>query len=356
MTTSPRALLSLLFNGDKAIDVVETAWEMGILDVLDAGPCSLGELCDRFELVPMRLYKLLDCLECLGLVTRQPSDTLQDTGYRATEGAHAAAEDVLGPASLERDRDGYPWRKLYGRLPEVLRGAHAMAPEDFSWPLDSAEQVAGFEHSMAAGIGPIAESFRANLSLRRGELRLLDVGGGDGTLAALLLRDNPGLRADVYNLPALRPLVERTRDESGLGDRLGFVGGDFLAEPLPTGYDILSFVRVLHDWQRPQARELLAKAYTALPPGGRVLICEEFRDAERLARQFFWSYFLIGVDSCASMLREVADYRGLLGDLGFTDVEVLVGPFEIVVATKPAEVAVRSVTTDIDAAPARLVD
>ncbi|MFI9508461.1 methyltransferase [Nocardia sp. NPDC052566] len=334
---SPRALLSLLFNGDKAIDVVRTALEMGMLDALDGGPATLGALADRFELVPMRLYKLLDCLECLGFVTRSPADALRDTEYRAIAGARAAAMDVLGPGSLERDRDTYPWRTLYGKLPEVLSGVREMPREAFTWPLDSIERIAGFERSMAAGIGPIAEAFIAHAgALWRGDgdVRLLDVGGGDGTLAAHLLQDNPKLRADVYNLPALRSLVDDLREESGCGDRLGFVGGDFFAEPLPGGYDVLSFVRVLHDWQPPQARELLAKAYEALEPGGRVVICEEFRDAERLARQFFWSYFLIGVDSCSSMLREVADYIRLLGEVGFRDVDVLPGPFEIVVATK----------------------
>ncbi|WP_433574492.1 methyltransferase [Nocardia brasiliensis] len=343
IVVSPRALLSLLFHGDKAIDVVRTAWEMGLFDALDTGPASLGALCDHFEVVPIRLYKLLDCLECLGLVARQSSELLRDSRYHAVDGARDAAADVLGPASLERDRDTYPWRTLYGRLPEVLHGTRGMPSTAFEWPLGNAEQIAGFEHSMAAGIGPIAEAFRMHAELWRDAARLLDVGGGDGALAAHLLRHQPSLRADVYNLPALEPLVARTRTESGCGDRLGFVGGDFLAEPLPGGYDILSFVRVLHDWRRPQAREMLTKAYRALPPGGRVLICEEFRDTERLARQFFWSYFLIGVDSCTSMLREAADYLELLGEIGFQEATILPGPFDILVATKPtAETGFRS--------------
>src|SRR6185369_1663932 len=111
-----------------------------------------------------------------------------------------------------------------------------------------------------------------------------------------------------YNLPAVAPLVERRRRESPAAARLGFVADDFLADALPHGYDALSFVRVLHDWPAVTARELLGKAFTALAPGGRLFICEELRTHERLAIQFFWSYFLIGVDSCVSRLREADAY------------------------------------------------
>jgi SAM-dependent methyltransferase len=212
-----------------------------------------------------------------------------------------------------------------------------MPPAAFDWPPRTREQVEGFEASMAAGLPPILETFQAHASRlwKHGE-RLLDVGGGDGTLAAHLARAHPGLTVDVYNLPATRPLVARTREAWGLPEeRLGFVGGDFLKEPLPSGYDAVSFVRVLHDWPADTARALLRAAWDALPPGGRVLICEEFRTPERLAAQFFWSYFLIGVDSCVSRLREVEHYLRVLEETGFSGATVLPGPFELVVATRP---------------------
>jgi SAM-dependent methyltransferase len=334
---SPRALLHLLFNGARAVDVVETALRLGLLDALEPGPVTLGALCERHGLVPGRLYKFLDCLESLGLVRReQPTDALGDARYHAVPGLRAAAEAVLGPRSLERDREGYAWRELHGHLPEVLRGTRSMPPEAFDWPPRTPAQVAGFEASMAAGLGPILETFRAHAPhLLEAGARLLDVGGGDGSLAAHLLEARAGLVVDVYNLPACEPLVERTREARGLGGRLGFVGGDFLREPLPRGYSALSFVRVLHDWPEDTARTLLRAAFEALPPGGRVLICEEFRTPERLAAQFFWSYFLMGVDSCVSRLREVDFYTKALEALGFQQVRVLPGPFELVTAVRP---------------------
>jgi demethylspheroidene O-methyltransferase len=333
---SPRALLSLLVNGPKAIDVLDTALKLGLLDALEPGPVGLGELSGRFGLIPGRLYKFLDCLESLGLVLRSGgAESIEDTDYRAVPGLNDAVVAVIGPDAIERDRDNYPWRRLHGRLDDTLRGRLSLTDDDFAWPPKSTAQVTEFETSMAAGLGPITETFRAHAHrLWTAPTRLLDVGGGDGTLAMHLLAESPGLTVDVYNLPAVGPLVRHTSVQTGHPDRLGFVAGDFLTEPLPAGYDALSFVRVLHDWPAPVARRLIENAYHALPPHGVLLICEEFRTPDRLAMQFFWSYFLIGVDSCVSRLREITYYTDLLRDVGFHDIETLPGPFELITARK----------------------
>jgi SAM-dependent methyltransferase len=335
---TPRGLLHLLFNGARAIDVVETAYSSGILEALDKHTLTLDELSKRFEMEPRRLYKFLDCLESMGLVRReQRTDALGEAKYTALPGLLEAAKKVVATDSLERDREQYNWKALHGQLPKVLRNQLSMPPESFDWPPSTPKQVADFEASMAAGLGPILEVFKEHgEKLVRPGHRVLDVGGGDGTLAAHLVKQHPGLIVDVYNLPSTRDLVERTRDKHGLDARsMGFVGGDFLNEPLPTGYDALAFVRVLHDWPAETARHLMKAAYAALPSGGRIFICEEFRTPERLTAQFFWSYFLMGVDNCVSRLREVEYYLEVFDYLGFKDAKVLPGPFELIVATKP---------------------
>jgi SAM-dependent methyltransferase/DNA-binding HxlR family transcriptional regulator len=328
-----RSLLALLFHADKALDLVRTARDLGLLERLDAGPVSLGTLAGAVSARPLRLYKFLDGLESLGLVERrQPSDDLLAAEYVSTEPLAPAVEAVLGEHSIERDRDRYPWREIHGRLGEVLAGD---LDARFPWPPESEEDVRAFERSMTAGTGPIIESLLAV----RGEIfetrtRWLDVGGGDGTVAGTLLRADSRLTCDVFNLPAVAPLVEERARAAGLADRLGFVGGDFLAGPLPGGHGVLSFVRVLHDWPADVARTLLEKARSALPPGGRLAICEEFRTPDRLAIQFFWTYFLTGVDACTSRLREASWYTEALAALGFTDIRVIPGAFDVVVATR----------------------
>ncbi len=326
-----RSLLSLLVHGDKALDLVRTARDLGMLERLDAGPVSLRTLADATGAKPNRLYKFMDGLESLGLVMRrQPSDDLLATEYSVAEPLGPAVEAVLGETSIERERDRYPWRDIHGRLPQVLAGT---LDSRFAWPPASEEDIRGFERAMAAGCPPIIDAFCTSYDRLFGAAtRWLDVGGGDGTVMAAVLRGQAALRGDVFNLPAVESLVvERSRDAE-LGGRMGFVGGDFLAGALPRGYDVISFVRVLHDWPSDVARMLLVKAREALAPGGRIIICEEFRDRDRLAVQFFWTYFLIGVDSCVSRLREVEWYDAALAELGCTDLEVIPGPFDVIVA------------------------
>jgi SAM-dependent methyltransferase len=330
-----RALLGVLFHADKALDLVTAARDLGLLARLDAGPVTLRALAKAIDARPLRLYKFLDGLESLGLVAReQPSDDVLDARYVSCEPLVAAADAVLGEGSIERDRNTYPWRALHGRLPDVLAGR---LDAQFAWPPRTADEVRGFERSMAAGTPPIIEALRdarAQLLGGAGRRRWLDVGGGDGTIAAELLAGDAALACDVLNLPSVEPLVRARAAAQGLSDRLGFIASDFLAEPLPGGYDVLSLIRVLHDWPADVARELLRKAADALAPGARIVICEEFRTPDRLAVQLFWTYFLVGVDSCVSRLREIAWYAEALAALGFVEITVIPGAFDVLVAVR----------------------
>lgn len=332
---TPRALFSLLFNASKGLDVARTALELGILETLDREATSLGELCAQTGTQPKRMYKFLDCLESMGLVDRvQLSDDRLEATYRSAAPLAEAARAVLGPASIERDRDRYEWRAIADRLPEVLRGE--LSNETFTWPPATPEQVRSFETSMAAGCPPIVESFlgaRAEIFGSRPSPRWLDVGGGDGTLAIGVLDLVPGVTADIFNLPSTAELIGERARASGHEGRMRLVPGDFFEDELPGPYDVVSFVRVLHDWDEPKARVLLAKAARAVAPGGRLVICEEFRTRERLAIQFFWTYFLMGVDACESRLRDVDFYLRELGALGFAESRVVPGAFDLVIAT-----------------------
>ncbi len=110
---------------------------------------------------------------------------------------------------------------------------------------------------------------RVDLTGRR---RLLDLGGGPGTYAVHFCRRYESLEAVVFDRPETRPFAEKIISRFGLEERILFEGGDYRDAPLPDGFDVIWVSHILHAENPSTCAELIAAIYTALEPGGVVLI------------------------------------------------------------------------------------
>ena len=119
-----------------------------------------------------------------------------------------------------------------------------------------------------------AETIAAALDLS-GKKRLLDLGGGPGTYAVFFCRANPGLRATVFDKPTSEPIAAGIIRRYALEDRIDFVGGDFLKDPLPQGYDVVWISQILHGDCPEDAARLVKEAGKIINPGG-LLIVQDF--------------------------------------------------------------------------------
>jgi SAM-dependent methyltransferase len=105
---------------------------------------------------------------------------------------------------------------------------------------------------------------------------ILDVGGGDGTVLAAILRAHPDLRGRVLDLPPTTTAAADRFAAAGLGNRAGTVSGSFF-DPLPAGADAYLLSDILHDWDDAQARSILAGCRRAAGPNGTVVVIEPVR-------------------------------------------------------------------------------
>jgi len=104
--------------------------------------------------------------------------------------------------------------------------------------------------------------------------RMLDVGGNSGEFILQVSRKHPGLRGTIFDLPVVCDVGrEYVRHEPEV-DRIDFLKGNALVDPLPTGFDLITFKSMLHDWPEVDATRLLARARQSLDPGGTLLIFE----------------------------------------------------------------------------------
>ena len=94
-------------------------------------------------------------------------------------------------------------------------------------------------------------------------------------------------------------------------------GGNFHADALPTGADVISLVRVLLDHDDASVLRLLKRVRAALPSGGVLLIAEAMagvRGAETVGDAYF-SFYLMAMGK--GRARRAAELHQMLQAAGF---------------------------------------
>jgi ubiquinone/menaquinone biosynthesis C-methylase UbiE len=167
--------------------------------------------------------------------------------------------------------------------------------------------------------------------------RLLDVGGGPGLVAALLLKECPKLEVTLFDLPTVCESAAAHCEAQGV-DRFKTNPGDFFADPFPIDCDAVLFSHVLEIFSEEEILTLLRKSFAALPKRGKLFIygmaCD---DDECGADMAAWgSLYFVALARGQGMMYPVADYTKWLEEVGFSTVTSRRNDFEnmIVIATK----------------------
>lgn len=147
---------------------------------------------------------------------------------------------------------------------------------------------------------------------------MLDVGGNSGEFALQVCRRVSHLQARVLDLPAVCAVGQRHLHDTDVQARVSFQPGNMLQDDFPA-VDLITWKSVLHDWPEDHAAHLLCKTYESLPPGGSILIFE--RQAWDFS-QHATSYGLLPVFLFFRSYRTADDYRGLLQQAGFSEIDV----------------------------------
>ena len=165
--------------------------------------------------------------------------------------------------------------------------------------------------------------------------RILDIGGNSGEFVRQVCRRYPGVSATVFDLPLVCDIgLEHIRSEPE-ADRISFLKGNAVTDPLPEGFDLITFKSMLHDWPEKEAKQFIEKASQSLEPGGTLLI---FERGPLEVGEATLSYSIIPILLFFHSFRSPDIYEEHLRTLDFQDIEVqkiiLETPFYLVTATK----------------------
>jgi hypothetical protein len=104
--------------------------------------------------------------------------------------------------------------------------------------------------------------------------RIVDVGGGNGSLLITALERLEGVHGVLFDLPGVADRARAAVETSGLGERISIVGGSFLNEEVPPGADAYILRHIIHDFSDENAVTILANCRKAAGRTGRVLVVE----------------------------------------------------------------------------------
>ena len=305
-----------LLSGGAKTRLLEVFVELDMPRVIgDAGSMTASEICHYFAFQADRGWKFCRLLALCGLLDEQG-------GHEGEDEAHyALSHDAKRFFGSDGSQTYYFYElvrfwKMMAHWPtiDVLRGLPI--PDAAQWPPRTPEAAEHLETWMRVTSEGAIRNIIGSNALRETK-RLLDVGGGDGTIGCALAEHYPGLAVTVFNLPASAIIAERTIKTCGFEDRVNVYEGDFNRDEFPLGYDTILFSRVLTDWTPSVCREIFRNAYRALPSNGKLIINEAFVEGNS-DYSIAWEFRYLHYDTFGRRLfKEFSVYERLLTDAGF---------------------------------------
>jgi len=264
-----------LVRGFQPSCIVIAAAELDVFTILSGRPMAAAGLAHRIKGDARAVTVLLDALSALGLLDK-------GTGAEPVYSVPPAAAELLAETGaqcmLGMVRHLGNCLRGWGQLAGVvLNGKPAIRRPSV---LGAGGDLASFIRAMHEISEPLAMPLVAGLG-KLNFTHVLDLGGASGTWTVPFLRLNPGARATILDRPEVIPMARRLMRKAGLTDRVRLVAGDFMRCALPEGADLAWVSAIVHQNSRAQNRRLFKKVFSALEPGGLILVRDIVMDASR---------------------------------------------------------------------------
>lgn len=318
--------------------LILTAIECGVFSKLASGPLTEHELTEALGWHSRAAGTALDALVAAGLLKRDTAGRYANTVRTAMFLDRTKPGYVGGLLELSGQR----LYSLWSGLDDLLRTGRPAAEEErgenefFSTLYSDPVALRDFLAGMTGISTGEATLLAARFPWKRFHT-FVDIGSAQGALPVRLALSHRHLRGAGFDFPAVRPVFEEYVASFGLDDRLDFIAGDFLEAPLPPA-DVISFGHVLHGRNRAIRRELAAKAFAVVPPGGAVIVYDAMTCPGR-KRHFtsLLSSLNIMLESREGYESSIAECAEHLRDVGFVRIKArhLIGPTTAVFGFKP---------------------
>jgi SAM-dependent methyltransferase len=268
-----QAILQML-TGKWIAQAISVAATLGIADFLRDGPQGIEHLAKATSAHADSLYRLLRALASVGI-------------FAETDGGRFALTPLGQCLRSDAPDSVRNWARLYGiplswrswgeLLHSVKTGETGFkqafgTADPFEYLSRHPEEASVFNDAMTDRTRSHGPGIAAAYDFGRFK-KIIDLGGGHGTLLITLLRRYPGLRGVVFDLPQVVTGAQAAIAAAGLSDRCEAIAGDIL-ESVPAGADGYLTKSIIHGFDKDNALAVLRNIRQAIQPDGRLLLVE----------------------------------------------------------------------------------
>jgi hypothetical protein len=331
----PGAQIMQLIGAPFLSQAVYCATKLGIPDLLADGPKSTEYLAVATSAHEHALYRILRALAMTGIFTETTPRTFANT----------PASDLLREDHPESARYMTLWMnepehwKVYGAM------IHSVMTGETAWEKVHGEPAFQTLYESNRELGDIFNKAMTSFSHQTipaileaydfsGAGTVADIAGGYGHLLAAVLKENPGVKGILFELPYVLEGAPAMMEEYGVTDRVEYVSGDF-TEAIPVTADIYFMKHIIHDWYDDKNAKILGNIRANAPDNAKVLIIDTIIP-EGNTEHFGKIMDLEMLVSPGGMERTPAEFESLLARAGFKMTRIIEtkSPVGIVEAVK----------------------
>ena len=291
------------------------AAKLGIADLLKDG----AENCDRLASITdtdvKSLYRLLRGLASVGVFAEQES------GYFAlTPIAQGLRSDIPGSMRDSILLGGGEYYHAWSNLLYSLKTGENGFEKEYGMPVfdyynQNTESGEIFDRAMKNISSAIKPAIVNGYDFSK-ITKLVDVGGGNGSLIAAILKANPQLQGILFDQDSAIATSEPILTKAEVRDRCEAISGNFF-ESVPSGADAYFLKYVLHNWDDEKAIAILRNCHSAMSENGKLLIVEQVIPPgnEPFSGKLIDLHMLVTLGGCE---RTAAEYQSLLEAAGFS--------------------------------------
>jgi 3-hydroxy-5-methyl-1-naphthoate 3-O-methyltransferase len=313
--------------------IIESACRYKIFDQLDGGPKTAEELASAAGISLRGTRAIANALSGIDLLAKDAQGRYSLTPESATF-LVSTKQSYLGRFFHHTSVQILPrWTQL-GEV--VASGLPATAVNQHD---DGAQFFQNFVEDLFPLSYPAAQALAAELRIAQATERVsvLDLAAGSGVWSIALAQASPKVRVTAVDWPEVLEVTRRVAARCGVADRYAFVEGDLGLVDFGSGHNVATLGHILHSEGAARSKELLAKTYAALAPGGTIAIQEFLVDRER-AKQTMGLLFavnmLVATDQGDTFsFEEIAEW---MTEAGFKNPRTIAtpGPSPVILATK----------------------